>query len=168
MAKRPNKRPDIPARNSDNDKRRLDATLDPAVIAALLAHAWYRGSPKHKRNPHLFNLQPYNGKRGDETLCDEHANFGVQDMAGIPALLTRGIIAGLIGGRVLWTVADDGWIFEARLTNVGQQEYHGYPVRPTEAIAKPVYERFVEWTVQSKSAAEIVAALACAARYGFD
>jgi hypothetical protein len=110
VARKPNKRSDIPARNSDNDKRRLDAVPDPAVIATLLASAQYRGSSKHKRSPHLFNLEPYNGARGDETLCDEHANFGVQDMARIPALLSRGITAGLIGGRILWTVADDGWL----------------------------------------------------------
>lgn len=168
MPQRPDKRPDFPPRNSDNDKRRLDPDPDPASIANLVDKSKYEGSSKHKRNPHLFGLDPYRGKRGDETLCDEHAGFDVLAMARIPELLIRGIVAGLVGGRVLWTIDDDGWIYEMRLTNADLYQYHGYPVRPTEAIARPVYDRFAKWASSNKAAIEIKAANACAARYGFD
>ena len=68
-------------------------------------------------------------------------------MADIPALIERGIRAGLIGhtARLLWTVADDGWIFEARETNRETAEYHGYPVLPEESIGHLVFDRFVNW-----------------------
>jgi len=168
VTKKPSKRPEFPARNSDNDKRRLDPNPDPAVLAVLQSKAHYRGSPKHKQNPRLFGLEPFNGKRGDDTLCDTHAGFGIEDLKGVQALLRRGISAGLVGGRLLWTIADDGWIFEARRTNVVNSEYHGYPVRPTEAIAEPVYKRFAGWATANKDAKAINAAQACAARYGFE
>lgn len=167
MARKPNKRPDIPARHSDNDKRRLDSNLDPERITTLYTNACYKGHPKHKRNPRPFGLDPYRGRRGDETLCDEHANFGAADIPRIPALLKRGICAGLIGGRLLWTVDDNGWIFEGRLTNPAQSEYHGYPVRPSEAIAKLVYNRFAEWAAVNNLQHEQKVARACADLYGF-
>ena len=113
---------------------------DPAddLIERLLHNVRYEGSPKHKRHPQLFDLEPFNGKRDDATLCDE-ADFSPDQIDEIPALVERGIRAGLIGhtARLLWTVADDGWIFEARETNRETTEFHGYPVLPEESIAAP-------------------------------
>ena len=61
-------------------------------------------------------------------------------------MIQRGLQAGLVGENgIIWAVADNGWIFEARITNVGKSEYHGYPVRSSEPIAEKVYERFSEW-----------------------
>jgi hypothetical protein len=164
--KKPVRRTDIPPRNSDNNKRRLAADVTPAVIERLIATVNYEGSPKHKRNPHLFALEPYNGARGDATLCDDHAQFQPQDIARIPDLILRGLSAGLIGTN-LWTVDDGGWIYEARLTNVDQAQYHAYPVRPGEAIAQPVYQRFNQWAQAHGSAADKQAAQNCADLYGF-
>ena len=44
-------------------------------------------------------------------------------------MIRRGLQAGLIGKgcRIIWAVADNGWIFEGRRTNVATNEYHGYP-----------------------------------------
>ena len=71
--------------------------------------------------------------RGDATLCDD-AEFEPSQMAETPMVMRRGIRAGLIGHtqRIIWTVADDGWIFEARETNRDTAEFHGYPVLLTE------------------------------------
>ena len=46
---------------------------DPAddLIERLLDTVHYEGSSKHKRHPHLFGLEPFNGERDDATLCDE-------------------------------------------------------------------------------------------------
>ena len=95
-------------------------------------------------------------------------------MVHVPGLLIRRISAGLIGSRVedgvpsiLWTVSDQGWIFEARITNIGQAEYHGYPVRPSEAIADLAYARFSAWARLHGSDSDWQAAANCQALYGF-
>jgi hypothetical protein len=87
----------MPPRNADNNKRRLDANVSPDRIAQLGATVTYKGSPKHKRNPVIFGLEPFRGDRGDATLCDEHANFRPPDLPGVPAMIDRGLRAGLIG-----------------------------------------------------------------------
>ena len=166
MAKRPPKRTDVPPRSSDNVKRALIEQPDPSHLAALRSTIHYAGHPKHKRNPHLYGLGNFNGQRGDETLCDEHGGFTKKDMPLIPSLLQRGIDAELVGERMVWTVADDGWIFEARLTNRDTNEYHGYPVRPSEAISELVYKRFAIWAVAHGSALDQMAMSNCAQRYG--
>jgi len=166
LMKKPTKRSDVPPRNKDNNKRRLGNDITPEVVGELLKTVTYKGSPKHKRNPGIFNLEPFNGVRGDATLCDDHANFQPADMAKIPGLIQRGLKAGLIGSN-LWTIGENGWIFECRLTNAAQNEYHGYPVRPTEAIAEPVYRRFKAWAEAAGDAADKQAAENCAALYGF-
>ena len=140
--------------------------MSPERIAELRASVNYKGSSKHKRNPAIFGLEPFRGDRGDATLCDEHAGFRPNDMAKVPAMIDRGLRAGLIGTN-LWTVSDDGWIFEGRLTNVAQVEYHGYPVRPSEAIAEPVYRRFKSWAEVEGEPADRRAAENCAALYRF-
>jgi len=164
--RKPRKRSEIPPRNADNNKRRLAPEVPPDRIAELLGSVNYKGSPKHKRNPAIFGLEPFRGDRGDATLCDEHANFQPANMAAIPAMIDRGLRAGLIGTN-LWLVAEDGWIFEGRLTNAVQSEYHGYPVRPAEAIAEPVYRRFKEWADAEGEDADKQAAKNCAALYRF-
>lgn len=167
MAKRPSKRADVPPRASDNLKRTLIEKPDAAQLSDLRVTINYAGHPKHKRNPHLYGLGTFNGERGDETLCDAHAGFRMKDMASIPSLLLRGIDAELVGERIVWTVADDGWIFEARLTNRDTNEYHGYPVRPSEAISELVFRRFSVWAKQFGSASDKMAMSNCAQRYGF-
>jgi hypothetical protein len=138
------------------------------LVDVLRARVTYGGSSKHKRNPTIFGLEPFNGDRGDATLCDEHASFQLADMTKIPALIHRGLQAKLIGNNALiWTVADDGWIFEGRLTNPTTSEYHGYPVRPSEAIAESVYRRFSDWASAWGNVEDKEAASNCAALYGF-
>ena len=138
------------------------------LIERMLDTVHYEGSPKHKRHPHLFGLEPFNGDRDDATLCDE-ADFQPDQMADIPALVQRGIRAGLIGHteRLLWTVADDGWIFEARETNRETAEFHGYPILPEESIGRLVFNRFANWADAHGSAADRAAATACRLRYRF-
>lgn len=167
MPTKPTKRSDIPPRNSDNYKRRLLDPLTPQDTQLLIQCVNYKGSPKHKQNPYLFGLAAFNGKRGDETLCDSHAGFTPKKMLNVSMLIQRGITASLVGVRMFWTVADDGWIFEARLTNSIAHEYHGYPVRPTEAIAEPVAKRFYEWAHAKGSSIEQNAAQTCYLLYGF-
>ena len=77
--------------------------------------------------------------------------------------------AGLIGhtGRIVWTVVDDGWIFEARETNRDTAEFHGYPVLATEAIARAVFNRFSDWVALHGTPEDRSASDSCRLRYGF-
>ena len=168
--KKPAQRPDrLPRRLSDNNRRKLLESPEPGLIDGLLARASYKGSPKHKAHPHLYGLPAFSGKRGDATLCDTHSGFLPQHMASIPEMLRRGIQAGLIGadGETIWTISDTGWIYECRLTNPAQAEYHGYPVRGSEAIGELVYRRFASWADAKGSAADQAVARQCKALYGF-
>ncbi len=76
-------------------------------------------------------------------------------MARAPALLKRGIDAGLFGKTkkkgdpgLLWSVDDNGWIYEAQITNPGHAVYHAYPVLPNEAIARKVLMRYTDFVDQ--------------------
>ena len=129
----------------------------------------YQGSEKHKRDPLAFGLSISPGARkGDATLCDEHAGFSPDKVPTIPRLIQRGLRAHLLGReRQIWTVGDDGWIFEGRLTNVETREYHGYPVLEWESIARPVYKRYSEWARTSGDSRDRIAAERCRVKYGF-
>ena len=138
------------------------------MLAKLSAKICYGGNSKHKQYPHLFALPPFEGERGDATLCDQHAGFGPDDMTSVPRLLKRGVLAGLVGtGRIVWVIGNNGWIYECRLTNAGRCEYHGYPVRASEPICHPVYKRFSAWANDHGSLEDKQAAAQCKALYGF-
>ena len=166
--KKPAKRPATPPRRSNNDKRRLIPDPDPGRIEALQKSVKYRGYSKHKLKPQSYGLEPFRGRRGDATLCDRDANFRPEDLGSINDMIKRGLRAGLVGRNdLIWAIADNGWIYEARLTNVGQTEYHGYPVRASEPIADAVYRRFAEWAHTSGDHGARLAAENCKRRYGF-
>lgn len=165
---KPKKRPDLPARRSNNDKRRLIANPSPNYIARLQQSITYQGSSKHKQNPHLFGLAPFRGTRGDATLCDRDASFSVNNYNSIRGIIDRGLQAGLVGENgVIWAVSDDGWIYEGRITNAGTTQYHGYPVRDTEPIAEMVYRRFSQWAQNHGNPTARLAAQHCKTLYGF-
>ena len=166
--KRPAKRPNLPARRSNNEKRRLLLNPGPEYIARLRRDITYQGSSKHKKNPHRYGLTPFRGSRGDATLCDRDANFQPAHLNTIPQMIERGLEARLVGENgIIWAVADNGWIYEARITNVGQTEYHGYPVRSTEPIAEMVYKRFKEWVNAYGNQMAHQAVEQCKTLYGF-
>ena len=155
-------------RNSDNEKRRLLREPSDDLVRTMLDTVRYSGSSKHKLHPHLYDLPPFNGYRGDTTLCDD-ADFDSTRMAEVPALVRLGIRAGLIGhtGRIVWTAAEDSWIFEARETNRDAAEFHGYTVLASEAIARAVFNRFSGWAAEHGTREDRSASDSCRLRYGF-
>lgn len=167
--KKPKPRLDLPPRASDNLQRALDPSPDPKMLEQLSNTAFYRSYAKHKSAPQAFGLPPYTKPRGDSTLCDTHAGFNKEQIGVIPRLLRRGIKAGLIASstRLIWTISDEGWIFEGRVTNIEQREYHGYPLRPSEPIAEAVYRRFSAWAATHGEAADKQAASNSRDLYGF-
>lgn len=165
---RPRRRPKLPARHSNNEKRRLMPKPTPNYIAQLQQKIRYEGSSKHKLHPHLYGLTPFQGSRGDATLCDRDASFGQSDYGSIEGMIHRGLEAGLVGENgVIWAIADNGWIYEGRMTNVGMTEYHGYPVRSTEPIAEMVCHRFSQWVQNCGDDSTREAVQRCKMRYGF-
>ena len=136
-------------RSRNNAKRRLIATL-PTVESRmdLSARVTYGCYSKHKFNPTAYKLSPYAGQDEERTYCDEHAHFGKDNLKRIPALLVRGVMLGLWSDQIngdapslLWTIDESGWIFELRITNPGQAQYHGYPILPGDAFARHVSVR---------------------------
>jgi len=155
---RPATRKGLPERRDARRPRKLDANPALSSVAARFAGIQYEGSPKHKRHPHLFGLEPFRGERGDETLCDELAGWKPADTARVPALFDRAKRASLVGS-LLWTVDDNGWIYELQMTNAGHNQHHGYPVLPTDPFALLLVRRFAVWagghgTRADKQAAE--------------
>lgn len=163
-------------RSSANDPRRLsEAPPSDEARANLAARATFDPYSKHKRHPTAYGLKPYEGADEDPTYCDEHADFKPVDMPRAPGLLRRGIEAGLFGKfkkpededpGLLWSVDDNGWIYEAQITNPGYAVYHAYPVLPNEAIAQKVLMRYQDY-VGGQNSALLTASLAAARRrYG--
>lgn len=136
-------------RSRNNAHRRLIAALPATDLRVELSvRVTYGGYSKHKFNPTAYKLSPYAGQDEERTYCDAHANFGKTDLHRIPALLVRGVMLGLWSDQsngdapsLLWTLDESGWIFELRITNPGQAQYHGYPVLPGDAFARHVLVR---------------------------
>lgn len=139
----------VEQRSRDNPHRRLASAIPSQEIRADLAErAGYGAYSKHKFNPTAYGLRPYAGRDVERTYCDAHAKFGQADFDRIPLLQKRGIMLGLTseqaeGGdpSLLWTIDDNGWIYELRMTNSGQAQYHGYPLLKGDAFARQVLAR---------------------------
>ena len=139
----------VTQRSRNNANRRLVVSL-PSMQErlALSGKVTYGPYAKHKFHPAAYNLAPYAGQDVERTYCDEHARFGKEQFNRIPILLRRGVMLGLWSDqidagvpRLLWTIDEGGWIFELRITNFGQLQYHGYPILPGDAFARHVLAR---------------------------
>lgn len=136
-------------RSRNNANRRLIATLPTtASRLGLSERVTYGAYAKHKFNPTAYRLSPYTGQDEERTYCDAHAKFGKENLTRIPSLLVRGVMLGLWSDQkngdapsLLWTLDESGWIFELRITNPGQAQYHGYPVLTGDAFARHVLVR---------------------------
>lgn len=162
---RPGTRDHLPRRRDSMRKRRFEENVSEADVQTRFAGITYGGSSKHKALPHLFGLVPSGSAPPDATLCDRDAGFTPNDMSRIPALLDRARRAHLIG-NLIWTVDDNGWVYELELTNSGQNEHHGYPLRAGDPFVERVFGVFKEWAAVHGTDDDRNAAEACAKRYG--
>jgi hypothetical protein len=139
----------VTQRSRNNANRRLSANLPTiASRAEFSAQVTYGPYSKHKFNPTAYKLAPYAGPDEERTYCDAHAHFGKDDFTRKPDLLRRGVMLGLCSDwsdgdvpSLLWTIDESGWIFELRITNSDQAEYHGYPILRGDAFARHVLVR---------------------------
>lgn len=129
-----------------NPKRKMldweGTAADLANAAALAIKVRYTGNPAHKRNPGDFNLTPPSAPRQNATLCDD---AGIFTRADAKVLLEAGASKGLVDGRpsgefplLIWSVSDDGIVFEAELENATRGEYHGYPMPLSDPFRQEV------------------------------
>jgi hypothetical protein len=132
-------------RRSFNPKRQLAQAL-PADLRSLANSVRYGGSPEHKRAHGDFGLIPPAAPRADKTLCD---GAGVLRRAEAEALLRKGIERGFISkqqrGRFpqnVWAVTEQDVPLEAQLDNMGQGNYHGYPMPDTDPLREEVLSRW--------------------------
>lgn len=162
---KPPKRADLPQRDDARRKRWLEPNPRGAAFLDRFVGIRYGCSGKHKSNPYHYDVAPYHGKDSDRSLCDAHTGFTKPDLARVPFLFGRAKQAGL-AGNLIWTVDDTGWIYELQVTNAGQNEWHGYPVLPSDPFAQQIWDRFSDWALQHGSAGDQDAAKACALLYG--
>ena len=139
----------VTERSRDNPHRRLCVAVPGIDLrGALAARVTYGPYAKHKYNPIPYGLAPYAGSDVERTYCDAHSKFGLPDFHRIPKLLLRAVMLGLWSDQakgeapsLLWTIDDTGWIFELRITNAVQYQYHGYPLLQSDAFARQVLIR---------------------------
>lgn len=161
---KPSRRDTLPQRDDAHRKRSLYETGQLKELAERFAGIRYGCAGKHKANPYLFGVAPYHGTDSDRSLCDQHAGFLKEDLQRIQSLLKRAEAASL-AGNLIWSVDDTGWIYELQITNAGRNEWHGYPMLPTDPFARTVWSRFRAWAHQAGQPADKNAALACATLY---
>ncbi len=146
-------------------KRRLEENAPQGEVEGRFAGITYGGSQKHKAHPHLFGLTASGFPPPDATLCDRDADFAPADMTRIPALLDRARRARLIG-NLIWTVDENGWVYELQMTNSGRNEHHGYPLRAADPFVERVFRFFGAWAARDGTDDDRRAAEACRNRYG--
>lgn len=110
---------------------------------ALVEGVRYCGSPYHKLNPADYGL-PETKPRPDKTLCDVARRV---DFTEALALLREGVRKGLVSvqwrgqwPQNIWSVDQEGVVYEAQLQNVEAGEYHGYPMTLDMEFAEHVRE----------------------------
>lgn len=113
---------------------------------ALSAKAVYTGNPQHKRAPGDYGLTPPTQPRPGKTLCDGARQIS---KAEATALLKRGLLKGMFSQcelghwpQNIWSVSDEGEIFEAQLENREMGAYHGYPVPEDDDFRRMIQQ---EW-----------------------
>jgi hypothetical protein len=99
---------------------------------ALAARASYGGNPEHKRSPGDYGLIPPASPRPGKTLCDGTRNIPKEEATD---LLVGGLLKGMCSQcnsetfpKNIWSVSENGEVFEAQLENQVEGIYHGYPV----------------------------------------
>ncbi|WP_372500801.1 hypothetical protein P7L66_01225 (plasmid) [Tistrella mobilis] len=164
---RPPRRDKLPERDDTRRKRWLYKIEQVNELCERFKGIRYRCAGKHKANPYLYDVDPYHGTDSDRTLCDRHAGFCKEDLPRIRNLLRRAKAARL-AGNLTWSVDDTGWIYELQTTNIGQNEWHGYPMLTNDPFARTVWLRFKVWADECGKAPDRNAASACASLYGLN
>lgn len=130
-------------RPGNNPKRRiapLERLTEDRKIA-LTGAVRYVGSGHHKRNPADYGL-PRANPRPTKSLCDLERTILLDEAR---QLVASGIQYGLFSEpqedgfpKFIWSVSENGEVFEAKTDIHGTGEYHGYPLEDEDAMHKYV------------------------------
>lgn len=106
--------------------------IDESERERMAEESSYWPSPYHKRSHSFEVVQPR--PRRDKTVCDSAEDGDFREDARM--LLASGFRRGMVSAQKrggwpqnVWAVGDDDTVYEAQLTNRGQGEYHGYPMK---------------------------------------
>jgi len=137
------KRPERRSRQRRKADLLPQKSLDVSQLDALAKTAKYQGSPYHKRHPKESGLVEPPKPRPDKTLCDASGRFPAQRARELLAEgLRKGMVSNRFRGRwpeLVWAIDDnEDTVYEARLTNEAQGEYHGYPVLTADPFVEVV------------------------------
>lgn len=134
----------MPRRLRPNPNRKIRSQSEPETLRELANKVHYGGNPVHKRNPGDFGLAPPSRPMPDKTLCDPS---GVFTRKVALKLLREGIERGCISEqedngfpRMVWSVDENEYVFEAKLDNRDQGSYHGYPLPQDDVFREAVLE----------------------------
>jgi hypothetical protein len=101
----------------------------------------YVGSGHHKRSPANYGFSRVN-PRPTKSLCDLERYIPLDEAI---KLLKNGIQYGLFSEprddsfpKFIWSVSDEGEVFEAKTDSNGTGEYHGYPLEEEDMMYKYV------------------------------
>lgn len=126
------------ARQGNNPKRRVEdlENLPDEAIDALATEAKYVGSGHHKRYPLDYGFERTNPVP-TKSLCDMVRPIRLAEAA---ALLESGIRARMVSRlengfpKYVWTVGDDGVVYESKNDPRSPGLYHGYPLEHEKAV----------------------------------
>lgn len=120
-------------RSGNNPKRRVIAheAVTPECVDSLKRGVHYIGSGHHKRNPADYGFDRAN-PRPTKSLCDANR---VIAQAEAQKLIMDGISRRMFSSpledgwpKYIWSVSDNGEVFEAKTHPNTPGQYHGYPL----------------------------------------
>lgn len=133
------------ARPGNNPKRRIASIerLSEAERSSLARNIRYVGSGHHKRSPADYGLDR-TSPRPHKSLCDGSKTVSLREAN---ALIKKGILSGMfsdffINGhpKFIWSVGDDGEVYEAKTDIVALGAYHGYPLEEEDDMRNFISE----------------------------
>lgn len=137
------------SRSGNNPKRRIipSVDLDANAREQLTARVRYVGSGHHKRNPASYSMDRTN-PRPTKSLCDAAKHVALDEAQ---RLLREGILRVMVSPlgndgfpKYIWSVADDGEVYEAKTHPNTPGQYHGYPLEGEDDMRSYVSRLWAE------------------------
>lgn len=136
------KRPQIRSKTKKKTAVASVDEYDTETLEELAQKSIYRPSPYHKSNPVAWGLTGQSKRRPDKTDCD---GSGITCSRDAIEFLKAGIRCGMVSKQKrgnwpqnVWAVDSEGYVYEAQLSNSGNGEYHGYPMKDGDRFAETV------------------------------
>lgn len=123
----------MPKRTSNNPKRRVVPVelVSAEDVLRLSESARYVGSGHHKRNPADYGFERTN-PRPTKSICDM---TGLVPLALAQSLMLAGIRKKMVSAilddgfpKFIWSVTDNGQVYESKTHHNTPGQYHGYPL----------------------------------------